>query len=408
MIRKLQRKFIAVTMLSVTLVLLAMGIAINVICFVSAESDLNATLQLIAGNSGTLPSAPPNNEPGGPGQGHFTPETPYSTRYFVLRFHQDGTLDTADLDHIAAVTQEQAQSYASLAAEKGTGTGYTGSYKYLIVKNGEDRYMAVFLDCSEKLHTLRVFIGSSVAVIMCSEGMILALVLLLSRRAIAPVAESLEKQKQFITNASHELKTPLTVIGTSLKLLEMDTGSTKWTGKIQLQVDKLTSLVGQLVSLSRMDEERPPLRMAEFDLSAAVQETAESFRDNLQCAGHALQLEIQPDILYCGDEYALRQLVSILLDNAGKYTASGGTVSLCLRQEKKHIVLTQQNPCSDALQPDRLFDRFYRADESHSTQTPGFGLGLSIARGIVLAHKSTIRCSCPQPDTLLFTVQLRK
>ncbi|MGN0625501.1 MAG: sensor histidine kinase, partial [Oscillospiraceae bacterium] len=243
-----------------------------------------------------------------------------------------------------------------------------------------------------------------------SIGLVYILILALSRKAMAPVAQSVEKQKQFITDASHELKTPLTVITTSLKVLEMDVGPQKWIDKAQSQVEHLKELVNQLVTLSRLDEEKPPLMLTQFSISEAVQETAESFRDFAAANNRTLELEITQELTYCGDEYAIRQLVSILMDNAVKYSDENGHIRLTLEKTKKGILLRAFNTCPemDIAQTDKLFDRFYRIDKSRSKQAGGFGIGLSIARGIVQAHGGSIRASCPDPRSIEFTVILKQ
>jgi len=172
----------------------------------------------------------------------------------------------------------------------------------------------------------------------------------------------------------------------------MDTGKSKWIEKIQGQTDKLSHLVNDLVTLSRLDEEKPPIQINDFDLSAAVSEVAESFRDYAASHGHALELTIEKNFCYRGDEGAIRQLASILLDNAVKYTDPGGTIRLELKREKKKMILITENPCAafDKAETDKLFDRFYRVDKSRSAKTGGFGVGLSIAKSIVEAHGGKI------------------
>ena len=235
----------------------------------------------------------------------------------------------------------------------------------------------------------------------------LLLVVLLSRRAIDPVVRSAQQQKQFITDASHELKTPITVIATSLKVLEMEVGQQKWIDKAQAQTEKLTELVNSLVTLSRMDEEESPLKMAPFPISDAVTETAESFREHALSQGHGLTLAIQPGLTYRGDEYAVRQLVSILLDNAVKYAAPGSPITLALEKSRRGVVLRSGNRCTEpgGIDTEKLFDRFYQADPSRGSG--GFGVGLSIARSIAEGHHGTIRAELEGED-IRFTAELKE
>lgn len=408
MINRLRRQFIMIAMLSVTLVVLLTAVSINVFNYLSTDKSLSGTLQMIEENQGMIPQFP-GGKPGKPPRGQFTPETPYSTRYFVLYYSADGTLDRADMRHIAAVTEEDADRFLSVALSRGEGMGYTGDYKYYVTRAGENRYLAIFLDCQKELHSIRTFALISLLVAAICVALVYMLIWLFSKKAIEPTVKSVEKQKRFITDASHELKTPLTVIATSLKVLEMEVGRQKWIDKAQAQTEHMMRLVNDLVTLARLDEEKPPLRFVRFDISGVVAETAESFRDFAAAKGHPLEIDVAPGLSCRGDEYAIRQLVSVLLDNAVKYADSGGSIRFRLEAAPKGAVLRVSNPCAglDTTELDKLFDRFYRPDRSRSKQTGGFGVGLSIARSIVEAHHGSIRAECPEDGIIQFVVALR-
>ena len=430
MIKKLRSRFIRIAMLSVAAVMLLLTIILNTANYISTDSDLKQTLTLIYENAGTIPHssafapvppgsadapAPPEDAqaPQSPPddkiarrEGPFTAETPFSTRFFVLRYTDDGTLTQADLKSIASVTEDDTQAYLAAALAHGAGYGYCGSYRFLVAQeDGEN--IAIFLDSYHELRSLRIVLVWSLAADAACILLVFLLVLLLSRRAIDPVVRSVEQQKQFITDASHELKTPITVIATSLKVLEMETGKQKWIDKAMAQTEKLTDLVNSLVTLSRMDEEDSPLKMEDFPVSDAVNETAESFRELAESKGHALTLSIAPGLTYHGDEYAVRQLVSILLDNAVKYAAEGSSISLSLEKARRGVVLRTSNGCEkqDGLDTGKLFDRFYRADTARSSGN-GFGIGLSIARSIAEGHKGGIRASL-DGGRIEFTAELK-
>ena len=430
MIKKLRSRFIRIAMLSVTAVMLLLTIILNTANYISTDSDLKQTLTLIYENAGTIPHssafapvppdgsdapAPPESTqtPQSPPddkvarrEGPFTAETPFSTRFFVLRYTDNGTLTQADLKSIASVTEDDTQAYLSAALAHGAGYGYCGSYRFLVAQeDGEN--IAIFLDSYHELRSLRIVLVWSLVADAACILLVFLLVLLLSRRAIDPVVRSAEQQKQFITDASHELKTPITVIATSLKVLEMETGKQKWIDKAMAQTEKLTGLVNSLVTLSRMDEEDSPLKMEDFPVSDAVSETAESFRELAESKGHALVLSIAPGLTYHGDEYAVRQLVSILLDNAVKYAADGSPITLSLEKARRGVVLRTSNGCDaqDGLDTGKLFDRFYRTDTARSSGN-GFGIGLSIARSIAEGHKGGIRASL-DGGRIEFTAELK-
>lgn len=162
------------------------------------------------------------------------------------------------------------------------------------------------------------------------------------------------------------------------------------------------------MTLSRMDEEESPLKLSDFAVSEAVEETAESFRDFARSQGHPLELAIMPGLTYCGDEYAVRQLVSILLDNAVKYALPETPIRFVLEKGKRGVVLRCSNACKPLAEgeTEKLFDRFYRSDQARSADG-SFGVGLSIARSIAEGHHGFIRAQCPQLGEIVFTAQLR-
>ena len=237
----------------------------------------------------------------------------------------------------------------------------------------------------------------------------LILLLLLSKRIVRPVAESYETQKQFITDAGHELKTPLTIIGADADLAEMECGENQWIQDIRRQTQRLTELTQDLIYLSRMEEEGLSLQSIDFPLSDVAEEMAHSFLPLAQNQGKRLEIAVQPMLSFRGDEKSIRQLCSILLDNALKYSPQEGELLFRLEKQGKNILLSVSNTTSQPIKKEELchlFDRFYRTDPSRNSQTGGYGLGLSIARSIVTAHKGKIRAESPQESVLTIQVTL--
>ena len=427
MIERLRKRFIRIAVLSVALVMLLLSVVVNVSNYLSVNADIDSLLEMLSddGRPGAVPHSGgdnhgmmredaqrPDGEAGwfdGRGGKRFNPETPFSTRYFVLYFDEQGELQANDLAHIAAVEEDEISEYLAVAVKSGEGSAYYGGYKYLVTAQRNGGYKAVFMDCYSQLRSVRMLALLTFAADAVCLLLVYGLVVVFSKKAIDPVVRSAKQQKQFITDASHELKTPLTVMRTSLKVLEMETGHSKWIDKANSQTDKMTELVNSLVTLSRMDEEEPPVALADFDLSAAVGETVESFLDSAAAEGHPIKTDIADGVVFRGDETMIRQLASILLDNALKYALPGGEITLSLKREHRGIVLRQSNPCEEIAESDleKLFDRFYRADPSRSSERKGFGVGLSIARGIVEAHKGKISASCPENEIIEFTVVLK-
>lgn len=265
----------------------------------------------------------------------------------------------------------------------------------------------IFLNSERELHAIRALFWITAAVAGGCLVIVFLLVLLFSRRAIAPYIRNLAMQKQFITNASHELKTPLTTISTSADVLAMEYENDEWVKNIQSQSVRLSRLISDLVTLSRLDEENPFPERAEFSLSDAVWETAEPFTALARSRGRSYSQNIEDGLTMTGDRAAVQQMVSILLDNANKYTPEGGSIFLSARRAGRKNEIAVSNTCEGAESIDvtRLFDRFYRADESHSTRIGGTGIGLSIARATAEAHGGTIEASV-SGDTITFRVKI--
>ena len=236
---------------------------------------------------------------------------------------------------------------------------------------------------------------------------ITALIVILSKRAVRPIAESYEKQKQFITDANHELKTPLTLILTNLDIVEAELGKNEWLEDIRAEGERMNALVKQLVVLTQMDEAENGLTAQLFPVSATVADAVSEFQSLAESRGLSLRADIQPGILYAGDEAAIRRLVSILLDNAIKYCDPGGEIRVTLRKKRK-LVITVENTCAAVgeLALDRLFDRFYRADRAR-TFDGGFGIGLSIARSIARRHRGDITAHQKDSGRIEFRVALK-
>lgn len=247
---------------------------------------------------------------------------------------------------------------------------------------------------------------STGGVVLCWLGM-LALVVVLSRRAIRPVAESIVRQKEFVTNAGHELKTPLAIIRANTEAMELRQGETNWSRNIKEQTVRLNGLMENLLLLARMDEfaAQPPAERV--DLSLLAQETLCSFREGAALRGILLEGDLQPGVLVRSDRSHMSQLLSILLDNAVKYTEPEGRIGMTLCQEGQRVLLRVSNgPARLTGDPSRLFERFYRGDPARTQKTGGSGIGLSAARAITDTWQGTIRAGMEGEDTVVFTVSL--
>ena len=236
------------------------------------------------------------------------------------------------------------------------------------------------------------------------------LVYLLSKKAMKPVADSIDKQKQFITDASHELKTPLTIIAANAEVLEMCEGENEWLTSIKNQTTRLSHLVKNLVELTKLNEIHDDKLRSNFNISTALLETASNFETSAEVANKNFSYSAADDIIYHGNEAEIRQLITILCDNAIKYTDECGHIKLSLYKSGKNIIIESYNTCEyvDPQTVSRLFDRFYRADSSRTrdSKTGGYGIGLSIAQAIVHRHKGKIKVFTSGTTGITFKITL--
>ena len=522
MLKKLRRKFIAIAMLSVSIVLIAIVGTINIANYISTNEALDARLKLIAGNGGTFPdlleqknmgveSNKKNDENTNTGtesantdtfdntadestnkriptlkeppsgrtdvqppedmnqadlnendinendlkRHGISPESQFDTRYFTVTINSKGDVENIDTSKIASVSSENAAQYAKKlwkSGKKGDGkNGFSESFKYLTVGEGGST-MYIFLSCQRELSTIRTYVLASVGISVFGLADVFVMIYFFSGKILKPVSESYEKQKRFITDASHEIKTPLTIIDANTEVIEMMEGENEWTSSTRKQVARLTSLTEKLVFLSRMDEEATKLEMLEFSLSDAILDTAEPFKAVAGTKGKKLTIDVTDKILYTGDEKTIRQLISILLDNAIKYSGCSSASREKGNINKKNLNKTNfnktylnkttqtQNDCVTTINPapeieislkssgknriitvwntvdetanikkgrqDMLFERFYRTDASHNSKTGGFGIGLSAAYAIVKAHKGKIIAESKDGRAIKFTIVL--
>ena len=422
MIRKLRKKFIAAAIVSVFLVLLVLIGAINVLNYRALVADADGTLQILAENGGSFPwqmfreqdrpaelQPPPSDERGGLfGERRGSGELAYQSRYFTACFAGDGSLSRVNLDNLVSLTEEEAEALAKSVYASGREKGFSGDYRYCrTVRDGE--ILLLFLRCERELSTFRAFLYASIGISAAGILAVFLLLLLFSGRIVRPIAESYEKQKRFITDAGHELKTPITIIRADADVLETELdGKNEWIADIRRQTNRLAELTEDLVYLSRMEEENAALQLQDVSVSELVDETAQSFQALALSRGKAFSASVAPELYVRGDEKALAKLVSILLDNAMKYSPEGGRVELTLERAGRNARLTVKNSTAaiEKGNADRLFERFTREDRSRNSESGGFGLGLAIAKAVAEAHRGTIHAESEDGASLTVTAEL--
>lgn len=413
MIRELQKKFITITMVSLFLVILLLIGTINAVNIYQMNHKIDGALKILSENQGNFPKFDKGKPPGENFDFGFrlSEETPFETRYFTVRLSTEGTASQIDTSHIRAISSSDAREYAEEAFQNGKKSGFKESYKYVVVAQ-DSGYLVIFIDCSNSLQTMSFFLFISIAVALGTLLLMFILVSIFSRKALNPIIESMEKQKQFITDAGHEIKTPLAIISANADVLELTGGESEWIMSIRNQITRLDKLVKNLLMLSKMDEGTMKTGFAEFDISRTVKETAGSFKAVAETQNKTFLLEVEEGLKLYGEENSIQQLVSTLVDNALKYSAAGGRIKVSLTPYKKGVKLEVFNTTdmpADALTKEnlnKLFDRFYRADSSRSRDTGGYGIGLSIAKSIVEVHHGKISARCENGNEVCFSATI--
>ncbi|MFI3226554.1 MAG: HAMP domain-containing sensor histidine kinase [Clostridia bacterium] len=399
----LRKKFIKISMSVVTVVLLTIAVVLNVISFRQIDDDATQITEILAQNDGSFD----NMMPGTPFKRQLPQETQFSTRYFTIRIDENNDLLSVDTRSIQMVDTDSAIEYANQVINSSKTSGFKDNYRYQIVDKDYGKIL-IFIDCESQLRLFESFLISSVAIYFVALLGVFTLIVLLSKSAVAPIVQSYNKQQQFITNISHELKTPLAIIKTNTEVIECVSESSEWTESIHNQINRLSELINYLISLSKMDEGETLKLKSDFSLSDAVNETADSFIVLAKNENRELSFNIQPNLTYSGDEQSIRVLLSILLENSVKYSTENTEISISLEENRSKKIITVSNFAENLKSGnyERLFERFYRLDNSRNSNTGGFGIGLAMAKTIVKNHGGDIKATSPDGKQLVFKIEL--
>lgn len=397
--RRLRRRFLALGTCAVILIVVVVLGALNLASFYGEARNIESVLLYIARNHGAIPVRRAAES----ADFDYTPEFTYQTRYFYALFRADGTVESIDISHISAVRREEAIERARNILASGDGRGIyvvpeegNAYYAYLIAPRENGEQAVIVMDATrEMLMIWKIFRFSIVVGLICIL-LYVVLVAYFSRRLTEPFIRNLESQRRFITNAGHELRTPIAIISANTEVIEMTGGKSEWTQTILKQVKRLNGLVTSLVQLAKLQENvAGAFEKKDVDFSETVREVAHSFTEPLKEQGKSLASQVAEDVHIEGDSRMLYTLANVFVDNAVKYCDEGGTVQVALTREKKNknsVTLAVTNPYKDGEGQDytKFFERFYRADESHSSGKSGYGIGLTIASEIVRYQKGQI------------------
>ena len=393
-IRRLRRQFILLATLAIVIIVVgALGL-INLMGYYGMRTHCLDTMTYITQNGGSLPSRIRGgdssfwNSQFGTTWPEDTPESPYLIRYFSIRLDSENRITGANVKNIVAFSEEQAVEFAKIALSAPSDVGFLqknkARYGYMKTATADGGTLIVILDCTREFSDVHTFMSYSMWFGLICILLYVLIFAVLSNRAIAPFVRNLENQKRFITNASHELKTPLAIISVNAEAMEMMNGKNQWTEGILKQVRRMSGLIGHLILLSKAGETtKAQLNKVPFDLTKLLSQSREDFELLAEGQHKKLTISCPPETVVKTDEKYLTEIIHILLDNAVKYCDDNGTIAIDAEKGKKKdsILLTVSNDYKDGAHVDysRFFERFYRNDESHNSEKAGYGIGLSIA-----------------------------
>ena len=402
MFKSLRRKFVTTAVGSVAVVIAILAIALNFINFNKLEERIDTTLLDASRSQALIKIFAEDGD-----DLVITKNSSSATEYngfSIAKVDNNGRIIKAYRDDSLIADQDALQSKVIEALGKGKSSGFIGSYRFLKVETDVGN-LILFLNCQRELDSYESFVKNSVLISIGVIISVLVLIILVSKRVIAPIQETYLKQKQFITGASHELKTPLAIISSNADVLEMMNGDSKWTTNIHNQVDRLTSLVNSLVVFSRM-EEKDTVERTSFDLTETLKSRIEDFDELANFQKKYIVTDIDENLNYYGEKDSIIQLMDILLENAIKYAPEDSDILVKLNKNRKYATLKVSNK-ANVKKGDlsKVFDRFYRLDESRNSAIKGYGIGLSMAQLIAEKHKETIQAYAPEDG--IFKIEVR-
>ncbi|MBR3004018.1 MAG: GHKL domain-containing protein [Lachnospiraceae bacterium] len=402
MIKKLKKKFIILATVSMLALMAVLILVMNLINYSTVVAESDKVIEVLPRSMEPFDG---DDHPIGPREDHdddfwddddfprgMSPEVMYEARYFAAVVSSDGTIKDIDISRIISVDRTTAEEYVQKALSGSSNKGFIGQFRYMKMQDGDDTRI-VFLDCGRRLEAFNKFMLISILIGVAGCVIVFLVFLFAAGRIIRPISESYEKQKRFITDAGHEIKTPLTIIAANVDLLREDIGENESLDDISSQTKRLAGLTNDLVYLSKMEEADRQLVKVDFPVSDLISETAGSFQAVAASQKKDYRINVQPGLTMNAAPEEIERLASILIENAMKYSPEGGNVTIDLQQQKKNIVLSVSNITGEEMsQKDlsHLFDRFYRTDKSRNSETGGHGIGLSIAQAITEAHGGRI------------------
>jgi len=409
MLRWLQIKIIAIILVTLLIVFTAVLLVINLSVYQTSVKRTEQFMATVVENDGFL--FPPRGMSGmryDRRQEPFrNPEMMRAGRFFYAKLDHNGEITELNLEMMFDFFIDDAQSFIASALDSGRTKGDIENFSFITADKTYGQII-VFAERSIEINLLEQLTRTSMWAAGIVGLVLACLSAFLARWMVAPVKTAFDKQRRFISDASHELKTPLTIISANVDVLQNELGDNQRLRHIKAQSERMNGLIYDLLTLAKTDEGQTNLVLSKFNLSGAVLNTALEFESRVFEENKQYSYDIAENITYIGDEKQIKQLVSILIDNAIQYSGANGQVRVTLRADGNHSHISVFNTGSGVPNEelDKIFERFYRSDESRSRETGGYGIGLSIAKAIVKSHKGRITVSNEYGKWIRFVVTL--
>ncbi len=376
MIKQYQKNFIKTMMVFVTLSLVTILILVNYFNYLQLKNRSLERMDYIVKHEVN------NIKPS------FKDRRFLDWSYFTVEVIDDEM--KVNISRSSSITESKAKEYAAIVLKRNEATSTLNRYRYCLTEKNGNPFVA-FISYQPQIESLNVFFFTSVGISVLANFLLYAIIVFASEKAITPMKEGIKLQKQFITDAGHEIKTPLAIISANNEVLEMEIGESEWINSNKNQIDRLNTLVKKLLLLARMEESH--YDFIPLNISECLQEAIDTFEPLIHLKDMNLTCQIEKNIIIKADINSIQTLLNGLIDNAIKYSKDPYQIKISCKKASKGCVLEIFNTCDDIESIELLFERFYRADKSRSSIIEGQGIGLSIAKAIVVAHGGKISAS---------------
>lgn len=408
MFRKLRLRFIATASLAILIVLFSVVGVLNSARHVQTVDEINKILTLLSDNGGSFPSISKTTSELGD---TVSVDTLFQYRYFSAKMDHHGNIISLNSSNISDLTDQEVKEFLERINHskdtRGDFSYHHHSYSYMVAETSRRSDLIVVLDSTNQFRDNMALVHLSIWMSGISFIFFVLVISIVSGKVIKPFIRNYERQRRFITNAGHELKTPLAIISANNELVELMNGESEWTKSTNDQVKRMTGLINSLVAMARL-EEQPELVLTNVNFSDIARDAAEDFKGPVIKDGKEFVMDIQPNIHVKAEEKSLFELVTLLVDNANKYCDPAGKVSVTLRKNrlsKAKLEISNTYTKGKDVDYTKFVERFYREDESHNNKTSGYGIGLSMAQTMVKLFKGNISVNY-KDYTITFVVSL--